>query len=188
MARTLAAIYRHEESVPVKGTCTPYPACPARAHRGRTNRSATCTAKYFHRWARAVGTYPSSHWEVCCDGTALRSPCSRPPLFDAIELAEKSMVGIDKSSSLSMDCHLVVVSRRTTKGVRRRYWGSNIHVSPLYLLSFYLLTLQRAEKDMKQISSHTTQSPFLNSNISVFYLPSAILRYFYCRAMRSIKQ
>jgi hypothetical protein len=72
---------RSGEFVPVQleRTCHTCCICPARAHQGRINGSATRATKSFHTKSPTFGSSQGSHREVCREG-ALRSPGSRPTL------------------------------------------------------------------------------------------------------------
>ena len=62
MAGTITPIYRCEESLPIRGICATYRACPARARWGQNDRSVAHPAEYFLGGAPAIGTCPGRHW------------------------------------------------------------------------------------------------------------------------------
>jgi hypothetical protein len=73
-----------------------YRARPARARRGKSDRSVTRPADSFLGGATPIGTCPGSHWAVCCRTTACRSPHCRFSLGNRFRARSSSNVSATK--------------------------------------------------------------------------------------------
>ena len=71
----LSRLFTATKKLYLSGGSPMYCAHPARACRGKDNRTVTCPAESFFTWLQDMGSYRKSHWRLRCHARALRTSC-----------------------------------------------------------------------------------------------------------------